>query len=37
MGCDMLQGFVFSEPLPVNEYEDYAYGPRALDNKIRVS
>jgi EAL domain-containing protein (putative c-di-GMP-specific phosphodiesterase class I) len=36
MGCDMLQGFVFSEPLPVNEYEDYAYGPRALENKIRV-
>lgn len=36
MGCDMLQGFVFSEPLPAAEYEEYAYGPGALDNRINV-
>lgn len=36
MGCDMLQGFIFSEPLPVNEYEEYAYGSKAMENKIRV-
>lgn len=36
MGCDMLQGFVFSEPLPASEYEDYAYGPRAMENRINL-
>ncbi len=34
LGCDMIQGFVFSDPLPLREYEDYAYGARAKDNKI---
>jgi len=34
MGCDMIQGFAFSEPLPEHEYEEYAYGPRARDNSV---
>lgn len=34
LGCDMIQGYVFSDPLPIKEYENYAYGPRAKDNKI---
>jgi len=34
MGCDMIQGFAFSEPLPEFEYEEYAYGPRARDNSV---
>ncbi|MCQ2506035.1 MAG: EAL domain-containing protein [Lachnospiraceae bacterium] len=34
LGCDMIQGFAFSEPLPEHEYEDYAYGPRARENNI---
>jgi len=34
LGCDMIQGFVFSEPLPIKEYENYAYGPRAQENKL---
>ncbi|MFT4143081.1 MAG: GGDEF domain-containing protein [Mobilitalea sp.] len=36
LGCDMIQGFVFSDPLPLREYEDYAYGARAKDNKITL-
>lgn len=34
VGCDMVQGFAFSEPLPIQEYEDYAYGPKAGENRI---
>ena len=34
LGCDMIQGFVFSDPLPIKEYENYTYGPRAGENKI---
>lgn len=34
MGCDMIQGFAFSEPLPEHEYEEYAYGPRARENSV---
>lgn len=34
LGCDMIQGFVFSEPLPEKEYEEYAYGARASENHI---
>lgn len=34
MGCDMIQGFVFSDPLPIKEYEQYAYGPRSKQNCI---
>lgn len=34
LGCDMIQGYVFSDPLPIREYEDYAYGPNARENKI---
>lgn len=33
-GCDMIQGFAFSEPLPEREYEEYAYGARARENSI---
>ena len=36
LGCDMMQGFVFSEPLPEREYEEYAYGARAAENKISI-
>lgn len=36
MGCDMMQGFVFSEPLPEREYEEYAYGARAAENRISI-
>lgn len=36
LGCDMMQGFVFSEPLPEHEYEDYAYGARAAENRISI-
>lgn len=35
-GCDMIQGFVFSEPLPEREYEEYAYGSQAGENKVAV-
>lgn len=34
LGCDMIQGFAFSEPLPIREYENYTYGPRAKENNI---
>jgi len=34
LGCDMIQGFVFSEPLPIKEYEKFTYGPGAKENKI---
>lgn len=34
LGCDMIQGYVFCDPLPIREYEVYAYGPRANENKI---
>lgn len=34
LGCDMIQGFVFSDPLPIKEYESYAYGPKAKENKV---
>lgn len=34
LGCDMIQGYAFSDPLPIKEYENYAYGPRAKENKI---
>lgn len=34
LGCDMIQGFVFAEPLPLGEYENYAYGPRAYENVL---
>lgn len=34
LGCDMIQGYVFCDPLPIKEYEVYAYGPRANENKI---
>jgi EAL domain-containing protein (putative c-di-GMP-specific phosphodiesterase class I) len=34
LGCDMVQGYVFSDPLPINEYENYAYGPRADENRL---
>lgn len=34
MGCDMIQGFAFSEPLPEHEYEEYAYGSRARENSV---
>ncbi|MBP3618162.1 MAG: GGDEF domain-containing protein [Lachnospiraceae bacterium] len=36
LGCDMMQGFVFAEPLPEHEYEEYAYGARASENKISI-
>lgn len=36
LGCAMLQGYVFCEPLPVHEYENYAYGPRAKNNRIDI-
>lgn len=36
LGCDMMQGFVFSEPLPEREYEEYAYGARASENRISI-
>lgn len=36
LGCDMMQGFVFAEPLPEHEYEEYAYGARAAENKISI-
>ena len=25
-GCDLIQGFYFSRPLPVEEFERYAFG-----------
>lgn len=34
LGCDMVQGYAFSDPLPVKEYENYAYGSRANENRI---
>lgn len=34
LGCDMIQGYVFCDPLPIKEYEIYAYGPRANENKV---
>lgn len=34
LGCDMIQGYAFSDPLPIKEYENYAYGPNARSNKI---
>ena len=34
LGCDMIQGFAFAEPLPLGEYENYAYGPRAYENVL---
>jgi diguanylate cyclase (GGDEF)-like protein len=34
LGCDMIQGFAFSEPLPAREYENYAFGPRSNENTI---
>lgn len=36
IGCDMMQGFVFSEPLPEQEYEEYAYGARADENRVSI-
>lgn len=36
LGCDMMQGFVFAEPLPEYEYEEYAYGARSAENKISI-
>lgn len=36
IGCDMMQGFVFSEPLPEQEYEEYAYGDRADENRVSI-
>lgn len=36
LGCDMMQGFVFSEPLPEQEYDDYAYGPLSGENYISL-
>ena len=36
LGCDMMQGFVFSEPLPEQEYDDYAYGPMSAENYISL-
>jgi len=36
LGCDMMQGFVFAEPLPEHEYEEYAYGARSAENKISI-
>lgn len=36
LGCDMMQGFVFCEPLPMREYEEYAYGARADENSINI-
>lgn len=36
LGCDMMQGFVFSEPLPEQEYDDYAYGPLSSENYISL-
>ena len=34
LGCDMIQGFAFCEPMPIREYENYTYGPRANENVI---
>ncbi|NLK87220.1 MAG: EAL domain-containing protein [Clostridiaceae bacterium] len=34
LGCDMIQGFAFSEPMPFREYENYAFGPRADEVNI---
>ena len=34
LGCDMIQGFAFCEPMPIREYENYTYGPRASQNVI---
>jgi len=31
-----MQGFVFAEPLPEHEYEEYAYGARSAENKISI-
>lgn len=36
LGCDMMQGFVFSEPLPEQEYEEYAYGVLSEENYISL-
>ena len=29
-GCEEVQGFLFSKPLPIDAYEDYVYGEKTV-------